>query len=135
MRIDGKLIITKINQSSKYYKPESKESKSKYTPTNTYFKSIASYADFEDFSEATPTLSKFRNDNIQAKQAINNFRSKQAINSIQPKETNDKPLNEPANVDYIASTNNDIGLLQSNSVLSFLVILFNIHITLSIILL
>ena len=89
MRRDGKLIITKISPSSKYYKPDDKVSKIEYTPTNTDFESVASYADFEGFSEATPTLSKFRNDTIQAKQVINNFQPKQTINSMQPKETND----------------------------------------------
>ena len=34
MRRDGKLIITKISPSSKYYKPDDKVSKSEYTPTN-----------------------------------------------------------------------------------------------------
>ena len=107
LRRDGKLIITKISPSSKYYKLQDKEGKSEYTPTNTDFESVASYADFEGFSEATPTLSKFRNDTIQAKQVINNFQPKQTINSIQPKEINDKPLNEPVNVDYMASANKD----------------------------
>ena len=99
IRRDGKLIITKISSSSKYCKLQDKEGKSKYTPTNTDFESVASYADFEGFSEATPKLSKLRNDNI--KEAVIN-------DNIQSKHTNNKQLNEPLNVDFMVSANNDM---------------------------
>ena len=107
MRRDSKLIITKISPSSKYYKPEDKESKSEYTPTNTDIESIASYADFEGFSEATPALSRPWNDNHKDAGINANLQPKPAINNLQPKQTNDSSLNEPVNADSMAFANND----------------------------
>ena len=54
MRRDGKLIISKIFPSSKYY--QSKDSKSEYQPNITEAPDgIASTAEFEGFSDITPT--------------------------------------------------------------------------------
>ena len=107
MRRDGKLIITKISPSSKYCKLEDKESKSEYWPMNTYIDRIASYADFECFSEATPALGRSWNDNIQASIRNENIQPKPAINNFQPKQTSDSSLNDPINADSMVSANND----------------------------
>lgn len=97
LRRDGKLIIVKISPSSKYYKPD--DSKSEYAPMKTDIESIASYAEFDGFSESTPPLNRLRNDNIQQKPTNNN---------LQEAERTPKPLGMPSKVDYIACSNNDM---------------------------
>ena len=100
MRRDGKRIISKISPSSKYY--QSKDSKSEYPPNITEAPDgIASTAEFEGFSDITPTISKLRNDNIKEAGANANIQSKLAINNIQEAERNSKPLNEPINKESI----------------------------------
>ena len=117
MRREGKLIITKISPSSRYYKPDNiKAAKSEYTPTNTDFESVASYADLEGFSEATPALSNSRNENIKEVGANNNIQPKQSIKSYQETERIPKHLNEPSKVDLLEANNNDKAI-TINSVL------------------
>ena len=100
MRRDGKLIISKISPSSKYY--QSKDSKSEYAPNITEAPDgIASTAEFEGFSDITPTLSKLRNDNIKEAGANADIQQKQANYNIQEAERNSKQLNEPINKESI----------------------------------
>ena len=108
LRRDGKLIIVKISPSSKYYKPDdSKVSNSEYAPSNADFESLASYADFDGFSETTPALSKPAISNIQTYTPAAKPQQKPAINSFQEADNTAKALNEPSNVDLLNAANND----------------------------
>ena len=116
LRRDGKLIITKISPSSKYYKSEnSKDNKSEYV-NNNEIDGIASTAEFEGFGEVMPTSNRQINESIQAPIRNENIQPKQAINDLQPKQTNDSSLNEPVNADSMVSANSDM----ATSINSFL---------------